>query len=189
MCHLFKLRILTLLSWIALPVGWLWVILFNVWFKNWWLTWKFKQLGGRKRPILLDESRSEDTAEPEGAKGMTTSGGKKHVKPQKRLTKRRKTTNDKPTISDKTSSDDFDSDNSPQSDGKTAYKKVKEAQEKRGQIRKGPQSNTLRHFSTPKATLSGAEKRWSFKCKYCSRWALLTSFSTWTQHLITVLLS
>ena len=57
----------------------------------------------------------------------------------------------------------------PLSDGKTALKKVKEAQEKRSKIQKGLQSNMLQHFSTPKATMSGGEKRWSFRCKYCPR--------------------
>jgi hypothetical protein len=135
------------------------------------MDFKFKKPGSRKRPIPLDESGSE-----EGTKGrengLTMSGGKKPAKPQKRvkqLTKRRKTTNDK-AIADKAStSNHSDSDDSPLSDGMTALKKVKEAQEKRENVRKGPQSNTLQHFSTPKATMSDGAKRWSFKCKYCPR--------------------
>jgi hypothetical protein len=100
------------------------------------------------------------------------SGGKKPAK-SKRLTKRCKTNNsDKPIVDKDTSGDDSDN---RLSDGKTALKKVKEAQEKRGKVRKGPQSITLQHFNTPKATVSGAEKRWSFRCKYCPRYAIMLS--------------
>ena len=125
---------------------------------------------GHKRPIPLDETASEEGTATEKALTQALSGGKKPAKPQKRLTKRCKTTNekqiaDKPGISN--SSDD--SDDGPLSDGKTALKKVKEAQERRSKIRKGPQSNTLQHFSTLKATMSSGEKRWSFRCKYCPR--------------------
>ena len=88
--------------------------------------------------------------------------------PQGEPSKKRPTKYTKPTAQRAPASLTSDIDSGDESDGKSALRNV-EAREQPKAARRGPPNASMLHFRDPVPIVDrGGEKRWEFRCKYCT---------------------